>query len=203
MSDLKKVFPSNFKLVVNSGKGYAYNFGRTTGFSAKTVQGDKVIAETTEPLDYKKSQYIQNDRGGVNEYSSLGDLVCADLNVAHYDDFTGSDYMDKEGFVLLDKDLNVAYKSGEEDYRRANLIGNKTAMLKLVYNYGPCALAHLHYSAMEDEKFKELLGKILDRRAEKMQDNPEQIKIEVAQVKEVLKHFENEKTAHQNFFRSL
>ena len=203
MSKLKDVFPSNFKLVVDSGKGYRYNFGRTNGFSAKTVQGDNVIAETTEPLDYKKGQFIQDDGGGVQEYEALGDLVCTDLNVAHYDDFVGSDYFEKEGFVLLDKDLNVAYKSGEEDYKRANLIGNKTAMLKLVYNYGPCALGYLHYSVMEDEKFKELLGKILDRRAEKMQDNPEQIKKEVAQVKEMLKHFENEKQSHYNFYRGL
>lgn len=203
MSELKEVFPSNFKLVVNSGEGYRYNSGRTNGFSAKTVQDDKVIAETTEPIDYKKSEFIQDDAGGIREYDALGDLVCVDLNVAEYDDFVGSDYFDKKGFVLLDKDLNVAYKSGEEDYRRANLINNKTAMLKLVYNYGPCALAHMHYSAMDDEKFKELLGKILDKRAEKMQDNPEQIKKEVAQIKELLKHFENEKEAHNNFYRGL
>ncbi|MBQ8424779.1 MAG: hypothetical protein IJX17_02005 [Clostridia bacterium] len=203
MSELKNIFPANFKLIVDSGKGYKYNFGRINDFSAKTVQGDKVIAETVEPLDYKKSQFIQNDYGGVNEYESLGDLVCVDLNVAEYDDFVGSDYFDKEGFVILDKDLNVAYKSNENDYRRANKVNNKTAMLKLVYNYGPCALAHLHYSVMEDAKFKELLGAILDRRAEKIQDNPEQIKAEVEQVKQILKHFENEKTSHEAFYRGL
>lgn len=203
MSELKNIFPANFKLVVDSGKGYKYNFGRDTGFSAKTVQGDKVIAETDKPLDYKKGEYIQNDYGGVNEYDALGDLVCVDLNVAEYDDFIGDDFFEKKGFVLLDKDLNVAYKSGEDDYRRANKVNNKTAMLKLVYNYGPCALAHLHYNVMEDSKFKELLGAILDKRAEKMKDNPEQIKAEVEQVKQILKHFENEKTAHEAFYRGL
>jgi len=203
MSELKEIFPAKFKLVVNSGEGYRYNFGRTTGFSAKTVQGDKVIAETTEPLDYYKGQFIQEDDGGVREYDALGDLVCADMNVSEYDDFVNSHYFEKKGFVLLDKDLNVAYKSNEEDYRRANKIANKTAMLKLVYNYGPCALGHLHYSVMEDKNFKELLGRILDKRAEKMQDNPEQIKNEVAQVEAILKHFENEKETHQNFYRSL
>ena len=202
MSELKDIFPSQFKLVVDSGKGYTYKFGRTEGFSAKTVQGDKVIAETSEPIDYKKGLYIQNDYGGVNEYDSLGDLICVDLNEAQYDDFVNNHYFDKKGFVLLDKDLNVVYKSNEEDLRRANRINNKTAMLKLVFKYGPCALGYLNYEAMEDEEFKRLLGAVLDKRTAKMKDDPAKVQAEVEQVEQVLKHFENEKAAHEAFYRS-
>ena len=207
MKNLNEIFPSKFKLIVNSGEGYKYTYGKTTGFNVKTVVGDKVIAETSEVLDYKKSQYLQNDYGGIREYESMGDLVSAEMNVAHYDDFTGTDYMETEGFVLLDKDLNVAYKSSKDDYIRAKLVDDKTAMLKLIFRYGPCALAHMHPSAMKDEEFKKLIGANLDRRASKLKENnPEQIKEEVEQVKEILKYFEqeNQRKAESGFFsRSL
>ena len=207
MNKLNEIFPSKFKLVVNSGEGYKYTYGKTTGFNVKTVAGDKVIAETNEVLDYKNSQYLQNDYGGIREYESMGDLVSAEMNVAHYDDFAGTDYMETEGFVLLDKDLNVAYKSNQDDYTRARLIDNKNAMLKLIFRYGPCALAHIHPSAMKDEEFKKLIGATLDKRASKLKENnPEKIQEEVSQVQELLKYFEqeNQRRAESGFFsRSL
>ena len=206
MSKINEIFPQKFTLVVNSGEGYKYTNGRTTGFSVKTVADNKVIAETTEVLDYKKGQYLQNDYGGIREYNSRGDLVSAEYNVAQYDDFVGSDYMETEGFVLLDKDLNVVYKSNQDDYTRARLMVDKNAMLKLIFRYGPCALAHIHPSAMKDEEFKKLIGSVLDRRAAKLSEtNPEQIKEEVAQVKEVLKNFEqqNERKAETGFYSRI
>lgn len=207
MSKLKEIFPEKFKLIVDSGKGYKYSFGKTDDFNAKTVIGDEVIAETNEAIDKYKGQYLQNDYGGVVEYKSMGDLLSAEMNVTQYDDFVGSNYMDTEGFVIIDKNLNIAYKSNGEDYTRAKLMNNKIAMLKLVYNYGPCALAHMHPSAMKDEEFKQLIGKTLDKRALKLQENnPEKIEEEVAQIKELLKYFEqeNQRKAETGFFsRSL
>ena len=202
MSKLQEIFPSKFKLVVDSGYKYKAHFD-DSDFSAKTIVDDKVIAESKEALDKYKGQYLQNDLGGVREYNSMGDLISAEMNVSHYDDFTGSDYMETEGFVILDKDLNVAYTSNSDDYTRAKLMDNKIAMLKLVFNYGPCALAHMHPSAMKDEEFKKLIGATLDKRAAKLQEsNPEKIEEEVAQIKEVLKYFEqeNERRAENGFF---
>ena len=132
MSNVKDIFPSKFKVVINSGEGYKYTFGKTRGFNVKTMDGEKVIAETSEPLNFKKSEYLQRDYGGVHEVKSCGDLASVEVNVAHYDDFAGTDYFETEGFALVDKDLNVAYRSNAEDYTRAKLIANPTAMLKLV-----------------------------------------------------------------------
>ena len=122
------------------------------------------------------------------------------------DDFAGTDYMETEGFAILDKDLNVVYKSGKDDYTRAKLMDNKIAMLKLVFNYGPCALAHMHPSAMKDEEFKQLIGKTLDKRASKLKEtNPEKIEEEVSQVKEVLKYFEqeNQRKSESGFYSRI
>lgn len=193
MSKLQDIFPSKFELVVDSGRGYKYTNGKTNDFSAKTVVGDKVIAEKKEAIDAYKGQYLQDDYGGVRKYESMGDLVSADMNVAHYDDFVGSNYMETEGFVLVDKKMNIAYKSKEGDYTRAKLLDNKVGMLKLVYKYGPCALAHMHPSAFKDEEFKDLVNKALDRRHQKLKDkNPEKVETETNQVKETFDYFEKE-----------
>lgn len=194
---LKELYGSNFTMEVNSGKPYRYGHKTyTEGFGVKSIVDGKVVKEI-ERIDIEG--YIQEDTGGIQNYESLGDLICVPLYQAEYDDYTDGHYFDDDGFVVLDKDLSVVYRSDKKDLKRVGLIRNQNAILKMVSKYGPCALAYLHTPIINDEKFVDLLDKTFDERVKSLnKDKVAQEKIDLekkqfSQTKEYIQELEKEK----------
>ena len=192
---LQELYGSKFTIEVNSGKtNYRHGIiARTDGFSVKSIVDGKVVKEI-EKIALVQG-YIQEDSGGIQKYESLGDLICVPLYEAEYDDEDNRHWFEDNGFVILDKDLNVVYKSDKKDLKRLGRVRNQNAILQMVSKYGPCALAHAYNSVLEDEKFIESLDKTFKERIKILKDKKESqdnINLEIKQFTSTKEYLEEQ-----------
>ena len=169
---LEENFPSKFIIKINNGRGYGVlDFdGKGRGFAVESLVDDKVIKQVEtltrrnpnpkhgEPtMETILVQSGDLGRFNVTEYKSYGDLIPVTTFERYYEDFAGGTHTAPNGFALLDKDLNVVYKSVKGDRDYSCKIANADEILKIIGKYGPCAMAYLDERLLAKEGFDKKL----------------------------------------------
>lgn len=169
---LEENFPPKFVVKISNGRGYGvFDFdGKGKGFSVESSVDGKTVKQV-ETLtrrnpnpqhgeDTKETILVQSgDLGKFNvaEYKSYGDLIPLSTYERYYEDFGGGTHTAPNGFVLVDKDLNVVYKSVKGDRDYSCKIANADEILKIIGKYGPCAMAYLDERLLAQEGFDKKL----------------------------------------------
>ena len=163
---LEENFPPKFIVKISNGRGYGvFDFdGKGRGFSVESSVDGKTVkeVETLTRGNQKQGEatgetiLVQSgDLGRLNvtEYKSYGDLIPLSTYERYYEDFGGGTHTAPNGFVLVDKDLNVVYKSVKGDRDYSCKIANADEILKIIGKYGPCAMAYLDERLLAKEDF--------------------------------------------------
>lgn len=176
---LKNNLPPKFVVKIHNGRGYGvFDFdGKNRGFSVESYENGELIKQVetltkqnTNPKHgepRKETILVQSGeigRGNVEEYESFGDLVPLRTYEREYDDFAGGTHTYPNGFALVDKNLNVVYKSKEKDRVYTCKIREASDILALVCKQGPSAMAFMDERNLADDKFKEALTKSFELR---------------------------------------
>lgn len=167
---LEENFPPKFVVKISNGRGYGtFDFdGKGRGFSVESIVDGKTVKEV-ETLTRGNQNHgeatretilVQSGdlgRFNVAEYKSYGDLIPLSTYERYYEDFGGGTHTAPNGFVLVDKDLNVVYKSVKSDRDYSCKIANADEILKIIGKYGPCAMAYLDERLLAKEDFDKKL----------------------------------------------
>lgn len=186
--ELNKIFPSKFTVVVNSGRGYSYN-GITRDFKVKSYIKDKVYKEIKE---IKSDRCVQVDKGGIEKFNSIGNLISLNTYEKEYEDF-GAYRLYPYGYVVLDRDLNIVYESKYLGTIKHHVVRNEDAFLQMLYKYGPSSLAYIDIDMLQNPNFKDSLNTIFAKRIDSLirKNCPiEKIEEETNQFKEATKYIE-------------
>ena len=169
---LEENFPPKFVVKISNGRGYGvFDFdGKGRGFSVESLVDGKTVKQVEtltrgnpnpQPDDPAKEPILvqSGDLGRLNvtEYKSYGDLIPLSTYERYYEDFGGGTHTAPNGFVLVDKDLNVVYKSVKGDRDYSCKIANADEILKIIGKYGPCAMAYLDERLLAKEGFDKKL----------------------------------------------
>lgn len=167
---LEENFPPKFIVKISNGRGYGvFDFdGKGRGFSVESLVDGKTVKEVETltrgnqkhgepPMETILVQSGDLGRFNVTEYKSYGDLIPVTTYERYYEDFGGGTHTAPNGFAIVDKDLNVVYKSVKGDRDYSCKIANSDAILKIIGKYGPCAMAYLDERLLAKEGFDKKL----------------------------------------------